>query len=47
MGATDTSPTVAGNVAKPAPNGLRPRVCGSWKYVLTRYISALMVRRHR
>jgi hypothetical protein len=30
-GATSTSPTVAGSVARPASYGLNPRVSASWK----------------
>src|ERR671912_2713326 len=30
-GATSTSPTVAGKVARPAWSGLKARVAGSWK----------------
>src|SRR5215210_2162096 len=40
-GATSTRPAVAGSVARPASSGLKPRLAGSWKYRLRRYIRAL------
>ena len=42
-GATATSPTVAGSVARPASSGEKPSVAGSWKYRLNRYINPLIV----
>ena len=42
-GATATSPTVAGSVARPASNGEKSSVAGFWKYRLSRYINALIV----
>ena len=36
-------PAAAGRVATPACSGLSPSAAGSWKYRLTRYISALIV----